>query len=86
MVDLSIIIVNWNGKEFLKKCLASIFGYNLPLSHEVFVVDNGSADGSVAMVKEEFPRVQLIENDHNLGFARANNQALGKAREGTSSC
>lgn len=80
MVVLSIVIVNWNGKELLEKCLASIFGNNPPISYEVFVVDNGSSDGSVPMVEEEFPHVQLIKNDQNLGFARANNQAIRKSQ------
>lgn len=80
MVDLSIVIVNWNGKELLKKCLASIFGNDPPISYEVFVVDNGSSDGSVFMVEEEFPQVKLIKNDQNLGFARANNQAIKKSQ------
>jgi len=87
-MDLSIIIVNWNTRQFLAKCLLSLqqtasaidpiahtltFG---PYLTEVFVVDNASHDDSVAMVHDQFPWVRLIQNDHNLGFAPANNQAL----------
>jgi N-acetylglucosaminyl-diphospho-decaprenol L-rhamnosyltransferase len=75
-VELSIVIVNWNTRELLARCLESIYD---SLSHrdiEVFVVDNASSDGSSEMVKERFPQVHLIENEQNVGFARANNQAI----------
>ncbi|NUM47175.1 MAG: glycosyltransferase family 2 protein [Anaerolineales bacterium] len=73
---LSIVIVNWNTRELLKKCLASIYSYPPPGSFEIWVVDNASSDGSVEMVKKDFPEVNLIENRHNPGFAGANNQAI----------
>ncbi len=75
--EISIIIVNWNTRELLRNCLASIYGtLGETVSFETFIVDNGSTDGSQNMVKEEFPRVRLIENETNRGFAAANNQAL----------
>jgi len=78
MKDLSIIIVNWNTEDLLKQCLASL-RENLAASHEIFVVDNGSTDGSTTMVASEFPHVSLIRNKRNLGFARANNLAMRAA-------
>lgn len=74
-MNLSISVVNWNTKDILKRCLDSIYKstYN---NYEVFVVDNNSTDGSSKMVEEQFPQVKLIANTQNLGFARANNQAI----------
>lgn len=76
MLDLTIIIVNWNTRELLRRCLESVFGTVHGLLFEVWVIDNGSTDGSGEMVRAEFPQVRLIENIDNLGFAKANNQAL----------
>jgi len=79
-MDLSIIIVNWNTSDLLRQCLNSIYG-NSPLdAFEIIVVDNGSRDGSLAMLEENFPSVILIRNDQNQGFARANNQGLSIAK------
>lgn len=75
-MDLSIVIVNYNVKHFLEQCLMAIERARRGLDLEVFVVDNASVDGSQAMIKKQFPRVRLIENHQNLGFAKANNQAL----------
>lgn len=75
-MDASIIIVNWNTKELLINCLNSVYGTVKTLAFEVWVVDNGSTDGSVEAIKTLFPDVSLIENKKNLGFAKANNQAL----------
>jgi GT2 family glycosyltransferase len=85
-VDLSIIIVSWNTRDLLAQCLESVFKEvsdtstlttaHCPPTTEVFVVDNASADGSAQMVRERFPQVHLIENHENVGFARANNQAI----------
>src|SRR4051812_11370428 len=72
---LSIIVVNWNTRNLLRDTLKSVQEETL-LSHEVWVVDNGSTDGSQEMVREEFPHVHLIANTDNKGFAAANNQAL----------
>lgn len=78
-VDLSVIIVNWNTRDLLADCLRSVYDTVTDCTFEVFVVDNASSDGSAAMVREQFPEVRLIENAENVGFARANNQALGQA-------
>ena len=80
MVDLSVSIVNWNGKGFIESCLKSILEARGSLSLEIFVVDNASSDGSQASIREQFPGVILIENRENRGYAAANNQALEKAR------
>ena len=85
---LSIVIVNYNVKYFLEQCLESVFSSQRTLAHyggqemqlEVFVVDNASVDGSVEMVRDKFPQVHLIANTDNVGFARANNQALRIAK------
>jgi GT2 family glycosyltransferase len=79
MIDLSILVVNWNTKEYLLSCLKSIFEKGERILREVIVVDNGSQDGSVSEVKKAFPSVHLIENERNLGFAKAVNQGLQKA-------
>lgn len=77
--DLSILIVNWNVKELLRDCLASIDRGRGDLHLEVIVVDSASADGSQAMVEAEFPWVTLLACDENVGFARGNNLAIAKA-------
>jgi len=61
-MDISIIVVNWNTRELLRKCLDSVETTVRSLSHEIIVVDNASTDGSAAMLRERFPRVRLIEN------------------------
>jgi N-acetylglucosaminyl-diphospho-decaprenol L-rhamnosyltransferase len=83
---LSVIIVNWNVRDLLKSCLTSLLGdENLgvdgrsPMS-EVIVVDNASTDGSVKMLQQAFPRVTLIANSDNRGFAAGNNQGIAAAR------
>ena len=76
MVDLSIIIVNYNTWGLLKDCLISIFENQTDFSYRVVVVDNASSDGSVAMIKEHFPQAELIASEINGGFAYANNLGL----------
>ena len=78
-MTLSVIIVNYNVRQFLENALASIYRALEGIEGEVFVVDNASADGSADMVKSKFPRVCLIESSENVGFARANNIALRRA-------
>jgi N-acetylglucosaminyl-diphospho-decaprenol L-rhamnosyltransferase len=73
MMDLSIVIVNWNSIEFLKECITSIQSTTEHLDYEVIVVDNASADDPSRILAEEFSWVKLIRSDHNIGFARANN-------------
>lgn len=75
-MDLSIIIVSFNTREKLRKCLRSIFDSQTKYSFEVFVVDNSSSDGSAEMVEVEYKEVKLMRNDENVGFSRANNQVL----------
>lgn len=79
-VDVSVIIVNYNVREYLANALESLRPALKGLRSEVIVVDNASTDGSVAMMRRSFPRVQLIPSPENLGFARANNLAIRKAR------
>lgn len=78
--DLSVIVVNWNTQEKLRACLASLQRHLAQADHEVIVVDNASADGSPEMVEKEFPEVRLVRNTDNVGFGRANNQAMRLAR------
>jgi len=79
-LKLSVIIVNYNVKHFLEQCLNSVFNSSKKIEVEVFVVDNHSVDGSCQMVKEKFQNVYLIENKENLGFSKANNQAIKIAK------
>lgn len=79
-MDLSIIIVSWKVKDLLRDNLAAIYQKTHGIDFEVFVVDNDSQDGSVEMVKAEFPQVHVIANNFNAGFARANNQAITNAQ------
>ena len=78
--DLSVVIVSWNTQSMLRDCLESLFESGTQSTLEVFVVDNGSTDGSPEMVEAEFPTVALIRNSDNRGFAAANNQALRVAK------
>ncbi len=75
-MDLSVIVVNWNTRELLAQCLNSIYANPPNCEFDIWVVDNASSDGSAQMVREQFSNVRLIENGENLGFARANNQAI----------
>lgn len=78
-MDLSIIIVSWNVREKLEANLKAIYNSEGNLNLEIFVVDNNSEDDSAEMVAGEFPKIKLIANKENLGFAKANNQAIKKA-------
>lgn len=75
-MDLTVGIINHNNKELLKKCLVSIYEHTDKVSFDCLVVDNNSSDGSLDMLGKEFPRVKIIANKENLGFARAVNQAI----------
>ncbi len=77
--DVSVCIVNWNGREVLRNCLLSLREGHDPLRLELIVVDNASADGSVEMMEKDFPEVILVRNSDNRGFAKGNNQAAGRA-------
>lgn len=77
--DLSIIVVSWNAKEFLRECLNSLYETIRKVTFDVWVIDNDSSDGSPEMVKREFPKVNLICTRANLGFAEANNIGVRKS-------
>lgn len=79
-ITLSIILVNYNGKQYLKDCIESIVKYCSDISYEIIMVDNLSTDGSQAYIKESFPSVLLIENTENAGFAKANNIGVEAAK------
>jgi N-acetylglucosaminyl-diphospho-decaprenol L-rhamnosyltransferase len=86
MLDLSIVIVNYNTRDLLRDCLNSVYACQGEISYEVIVVDNASPDDSAAMVAAEFPQTQLIASPENNGFAYANNlglKASGFAADGT---
>lgn len=80
MTELSICIITLNSREFLRKCLASIQQYPPKVEYEILVTDNGSDDGTVAMLQDEFPQVQVLLNKENLGFTKPNNQMLHLAK------
>ncbi len=91
MVDLSIVIVSWNVRALLRRCLQSVLAEAKPgpgdgvfqlgdWKVEILIVDNASADGSIEMVRSQFPHVHLIANGENRGFTAANNQGLSRAR------
>ncbi len=73
---LAIIIVSWNTKDLTRKCIASALGSERNFELEVIVVDNASADETPAMIRQEFPQVNLIANEDNRGFGRACNQGI----------
>lgn len=80
MTKLSVVIVNYNVKHFIEQCLFSVLKASENIACEVFVVDNNSVDGSVTLIQEKFPQVNLIVNKTNTGFSVANNQALKIAK------
>jgi GT2 family glycosyltransferase len=79
-MKLSIVIVNYNVRYFLEQCLYSVRRAIEGMDAEIFVVDNNSVDGSVKMVREKFPEAIVIDNKENLGFSKANNQAIRKSK------
>ncbi len=79
-MDLSVIIVNYNVKEFIYNLLPSIKKAGEGLSFEIIIVDNASSDGSVEYIRKDFPEVNLIALDQNLGFSKANNIGLKEAK------
>ena len=80
MTKLSVVIVNYNVKHFIEQCLFSVLKASENIACEVFVVDNNSVDGSVTLIKEKFPQINLIVNKTNTGFSVANNQAIKLAK------
>ena len=79
-MKLSIVIVNYNVEHFLEQCLHSVYTALEGIDGEVWVVDNNSVDGSLGMLRRKFPQVKLIANTENVGFARANNQAIRQSQ------
>jgi len=79
-LDISFVIVNWNTRNLLLKCLKSVYQTAVNLTFEVWLVDNASTDGSVSAVRKAYPGVQIIQNSRNLGFAAANNLAFAEMR------
>lgn len=79
-MDVSVIIVAWSVREWLEKCLESVFKETASIEFEIIYVDNASEDGSVEMVRSQFPSVKIIENDENKGFNKANNQGIKVAK------
>jgi N-acetylglucosaminyl-diphospho-decaprenol L-rhamnosyltransferase len=76
MLDVGIVILNWNTRDFLKRCLETVLASEGDFKYKVIVVDNASSDDSVAMVRSEFPQVDLIASDINGGYPYGNNLAL----------
>jgi N-acetylglucosaminyl-diphospho-decaprenol L-rhamnosyltransferase len=77
--DLSVIIVNWNSKDYVRQCLKTLFMSCQGMRMEVIVVDGGSFDGCAEMLAREFPKVFFIQMDQNVGFARANNAGFERS-------
>ncbi|MBI5663594.1 MAG: glycosyltransferase [Nitrospirae bacterium] len=79
--EVSVIVLNWNGKEILPACLTHLEKAlkNTPGEHEVIVADNGSTDGSVEMLKKDFPWARIVELKKNIGFSRGNNKGIATA-------
>jgi GT2 family glycosyltransferase len=75
---LSIIIVNYNAEKLLQRCISSVYDETKQVPFDIWVIDNNSKDTSVLMVRQDFPQVNLVENKENVGFAKANNQAITK--------
>ena len=80
-VDISIVILNYNDKEYLKGCLLSLDHCSTSRRVEIIVSDNASTDGSIEMIESEFPHVRLLKNNENLGFTKGNNAGI-KASHG----
>ncbi|MEO8392755.1 MAG: glycosyltransferase, partial [Chloroflexota bacterium] len=87
MVDLGIVILNWNTSALLKRCLETVYASQGDFSYQVVVVDNASPDDSAAMVRRDFPQAQLIVSETNNGYSAGNNvglRALGYKDKGRS--
>lgn len=80
MCDISILIVSWNVRELLRRAIASVLADAGDVRIEIVVVDNASQDGTVEMLRADFPQVRVIANMENVGFTRGNNQALEMAQ------
>ena len=81
-IELSVIIVNFNGVQYLKECLDSLYKKLSDIAFEIIVLDNNSSDDSCNFLKNNYPGVKLIESKINLGFGKRNNEAV-KAAQGS---
>src|ERR1700743_611784 len=79
-MKLSIVILCWNDRKVIGECLRSIYAKTYLESYEILVSDNGSTDGCIEFIRENYPRVEVIENGRNLRFAKANNVAIRASR------
>lgn len=79
-VDISVVVVNYNTAHLLQQMLDALDAAKSHLSLQIIIVDNASSDGSTAFVEASYPAIELIKNDKNVGFGRANNQALSRIR------
>jgi N-acetylglucosaminyl-diphospho-decaprenol L-rhamnosyltransferase len=78
-MNVSVIIINWNSREYLKECLQSLIRHTKEITYEILVLDNASFDGSAEMIAAEYPQVNFIQVRKNLGFAAGNNLAARRA-------
>src|SRR3712207_446146 len=78
-MKLSVVIICWNDLKVINDCLRSIYDETRSIPFEVIVSDNGSTDGSIEYIREQFPAVQVVENGANVGFARGNNAGIARA-------
>ena len=77
---IAIIIVTFNSEKYIKECLNSVYSSQTNLKYDVIVVDNNSIDLTASVIEQNFPKVHLVKNSQNLGFAKANNQAIKIAK------
>ena len=77
-IDVSVIILNFDGRRWLPACLDALASQQHAPEHETLVVDNGSTDGSVNLVRTSYPRVRVIDTGRNLGFAGGNNDGVAR--------
>jgi GT2 family glycosyltransferase len=80
MMDVSIVIVSFNGRDLLRRCLASIYEYTEGLQFEVIIVDNASTDGTREAIAGEYPQAKLLARANNAGFSRAVNEGIAASR------
>ncbi|UCC61829.1 MAG: glycosyltransferase, partial [Anaerolineae bacterium] len=75
----SLVVLNWNGRQWLGECIPSLLALDYP-AYEIVLVDNGSTDGSIEFVRQHFTQVRLIANEENLGFSKGMNVGLQEAQ------
>ena len=79
-IQLSIIIVNYNVKEYLIRCINSIYNHIKEIKFEIIIIDNNSSDGSADLITNKFPEIIFLKNNFNAGFSAANNQGIAKSQ------